>query len=737
MSSDKRVRPASDSESSDSESPADKQLRLESGSESDEAALIPLPDSSDEDWVVVGRVRDRAHRSHPPPPPSPPRSRSPLGTSATPTLPSGSRPTPFPRSTATAPTAATSTASTAAPTSASAAAHSNLLGAVSHPEQAAARHAAASPANPKVVVPPTPGFETALDLAEALEEELGLRLQMRFLENGSVLVTPPSDEAIRALMDTTSVHGKAVQLRLMGDATTKGVVTTYPVAMPLKALLRHPSVVTAERCMTRDNLATRQVLISHHHAWSRRCPPVEHSGSGNPASGGVACGPQPLSAGVDRAFPLEVPASACPTRSDNARLPGALPGPPTTGHVSRQRCSGCAATSYASSTACHATPPGLLLNTSPSPTPGIRLGPLHAAHSRSASTGPPPARKASEEPRAAPPRDRASCTTCSSSRPCPGHQGCTRGMLASFALALTGLLKLTPDEAALRVIAKATVEECFPTIDSPVASPATPLQTPVAAPPAVQAPVRGDAPPPAAEAHMEVDAPSRAAVAPAVSVAQPAQASQTAKPRSHIPVQAAPTRSRIPQPKGIVTPKRRGPAPSRAAAPVIAKWTSSETDRLVLCCGTCAAGAETLLREGQSVPFKGYRAFTSLPSPVRRVVLYLGQGCTSLFSSASPVRAVVPVWRCGGVRRGVGGEQAGLGVNLGRGGSFGQDHREAVGIYMDSFLERGSRSTTDGSAARPRSEEAINCCYPDFLKLLSLANDEPTAFMEGRLLAPP
>ncbi|XP_050737833.1 actin-binding protein WASF2-like [Eriocheir sinensis] len=167
--------------------------------------------------------------------------------------------------------------------------------------------------------------------------------------------------------------------------------------------------------------------------------------------------------------------------------------------------------------------------------------------------------------------------------PPPGHVLVTRaaleGMLASFALALTGLLKLTPDEAALRVIAKATVEECFPTVDSPAASPATPLQIPVAAPPTAQTRDREDAPPPAGEARMEVDAPSQAAVAPAVSVAQPAPATQTAKPRSHIPARAAPTRSRIPQPKGMVTPKRRGPAPSRAAAPVITPGASSTTDR--------------------------------------------------------------------------------------------------------------------------------------------------------------
>ncbi|XP_050715747.1 uncharacterized protein LOC126998303 [Eriocheir sinensis] len=153
-------------------------------------------------------------------------------------------------------------------------------------------------------------------------------------------------------------------------------------------------------------------------------------------------------------------------------------------------------------------------------------------------------------------------------------------MLASFALALTGLLQLTPDEAALRVIAKTTVEECFPTVASPAASPATPLQTPVAAPPTTQTRARGDAPPPAMEARMEVDAPSRSsqpAVAPAVAVAQPVPATQTAKPRSHIPVRAAPTRSRIPQLKRMVTPKRRGPAPSRATAPVTTPGASSAT----------------------------------------------------------------------------------------------------------------------------------------------------------------
>ncbi|XP_050707298.1 uncharacterized protein LOC126992533 [Eriocheir sinensis] len=156
------------------------------------------------------------------------------------------------------------------------------------------------------------------------------------------------------------------------------------------------------------------------------------------------------------------------------------------------------------------------------------------------------------------------------------------GMLTGFTLALTGLLQLTPDEATLRVIAKATVEECFHTVASPAASPATPLQTPTAEPPTAQTRASDDSPPPVGEARMEVDTPSRSsqpAVAPAVSVAQPAQATQTAKPRSHIPVRAAPTRSRIPQPNRMVTPKRRRPSPSRAAAPVTTPGASSATGR--------------------------------------------------------------------------------------------------------------------------------------------------------------
>lgn len=76
-----------------------------------------------------------------------------------------------------------------------------------------------------------------------------------------MVVTPPSEDVLRALLETTAVDGKPVLLLYSSDATTKGVVTSYPVAMPLKAL-RHPEVISADRCQTRDGLATRQFVIT-------------------------------------------------------------------------------------------------------------------------------------------------------------------------------------------------------------------------------------------------------------------------------------------------------------------------------------------------------------------------------------------------------------------------------------------------------------------------------------------
>lgn len=112
----------------------------------------------------------------------------------------------------------------------------------------------------KVVVPPTPGFESALHLMEAPEEQLGLHLSMRF-QNRCVLVTPPSEETLQSLLDITPVQGKLIQLRKMGEATTNGMVTAHPIAMPLKPL-RHPKILSTERCESREGLTTRQVIVS-------------------------------------------------------------------------------------------------------------------------------------------------------------------------------------------------------------------------------------------------------------------------------------------------------------------------------------------------------------------------------------------------------------------------------------------------------------------------------------------
>ncbi|XP_050709633.1 uncharacterized protein LOC126994355 [Eriocheir sinensis] len=114
---------------------------------------------------------------------------------------------------------------------------------------------------PKVLIPATPGFESTLDLAEALEMQLQTRLSLKFLESGCVLVTPTDRHQHDALLGVKEVSGVPVSLRVAPGANTKGVLLAYPVAMPLKPLLRHPRVLEAERCSTRDG-PTRQVFVT-------------------------------------------------------------------------------------------------------------------------------------------------------------------------------------------------------------------------------------------------------------------------------------------------------------------------------------------------------------------------------------------------------------------------------------------------------------------------------------------
>ncbi|XP_050710075.1 proline-rich protein 36-like [Eriocheir sinensis] len=122
--------------------------------------------------------------------------------------------------------------------------------------------AAAQPASlPKLLIPATVGFETTLDLAEALEQQLGERLSLKFLESGCVLITPADSAQHDTLLAVREVSGVPVQLRVAPGANTKGVLLAYPVAMPLKPLLRHPRVLEAVRCTTRDG-PTRQVFVT-------------------------------------------------------------------------------------------------------------------------------------------------------------------------------------------------------------------------------------------------------------------------------------------------------------------------------------------------------------------------------------------------------------------------------------------------------------------------------------------
>ncbi|XP_050705385.1 caskin-1-like [Eriocheir sinensis] len=122
--------------------------------------------------------------------------------------------------------------------------------------------AAAQPASlPKLLIPATVGFETTLDLAEALEQQQGERLSLKFLESGCVLITPADSAQHDTLLPVREVSGVPVQLRVAPGANTKGVLLAYPVAMPLKPLLRHPRVLEAVRCTTRDG-PTRQVFVT-------------------------------------------------------------------------------------------------------------------------------------------------------------------------------------------------------------------------------------------------------------------------------------------------------------------------------------------------------------------------------------------------------------------------------------------------------------------------------------------
>lgn len=169
-------------------------------------------------------------------------------TAATTTQPADTHPTPLSR-TETTPVAtpATPRPNPFSPVNPVLTQESRAAATGSLPEDAAPRHpappsphpahqAAAAPSLSKVVVPHSVGFDSALDLSEALERMLGVKIKIKFLGTGNVLTSHPTGEMYRKLLETTEMEGKPVSLRPAADAHTNDVVTSYPVAMPLKAI---------------------------------------------------------------------------------------------------------------------------------------------------------------------------------------------------------------------------------------------------------------------------------------------------------------------------------------------------------------------------------------------------------------------------------------------------------------------------------------------------------------------
>ena len=116
---------------------------------------------------------------------------------------------------------------------------------------------------PKILVPYTAGFESALHLAETIESSMeGTKMQMKFLASGNVLMSPPDLKTYEHLLKIQEVKGLPVQLKAAGQGTSKGILMKFPVLMPLKPILDHPQVLEAKRCRIYSGEETRQVEIT-------------------------------------------------------------------------------------------------------------------------------------------------------------------------------------------------------------------------------------------------------------------------------------------------------------------------------------------------------------------------------------------------------------------------------------------------------------------------------------------
>ncbi|MPC61457.1 hypothetical protein E2C01_055529 [Portunus trituberculatus] len=117
-------------------------------------------------------------------------------------------------------------------------------------------------ATPKIIIPATAGFQSPVDVAEAIEAALYTieKLPMKFLHSGQVLLSPPTME----ILNMRVLNGKPIRLQAATPDSTKGVLLRYPLLMPLSIIQRHPQVIAAERFTSRDGEPTRQVSITVH-----------------------------------------------------------------------------------------------------------------------------------------------------------------------------------------------------------------------------------------------------------------------------------------------------------------------------------------------------------------------------------------------------------------------------------------------------------------------------------------
>ncbi|XP_050703958.1 uncharacterized protein LOC126989402 [Eriocheir sinensis] len=314
-----------------------------------------------------------------------------------------------------------------------------------------------------------------------------------------------------------------------------------------------------------------------HHAWSRRCPSrltrvdegvklqEEWSAAHNPnrpawtrRSRSRSHQPAPPPAQATLASPAHFPSLPPPSASQAAstastptpalpRLPATAPGPALT----------------------PAPPPAATSTSTPVPPsrPTSNSGSSPQQEQPAPTLPPPPLPQRGRRQRNRRPQPPPSAQTAPPSTP-PGYVLVTKAaleeMLASFALALTGLLQLKPDEVALRVIAKATLEEHFPDFAGTSTTPAPPPPVPQSpAPPPAKSRATGPLPPSIEVTEMEADEchqPPQPGVPPTKASLKAVHWTMGRNTtRSHIPLRTVPTRSRFPLPERRALPKRRGP----------------------------------------------------------------------------------------------------------------------------------------------------------------------------------